>query len=244
MVRNALRFFLRKNDTIICQSFFYYQSRFSDCLKDFFFSIFNFINPIKPFSIVRSKIEIVNFSIQEKNFLERTTFSTMIDYDKLPDFVVNIIDIHRKEIEAFLGKNFLTTKTKLYRTYNFDESFAKKDIYGNIWHQDSHDGNKLLNIFILTADVNENDGPFIYLTRELTKKNWIKLGERNSFSYVDEVNSDIDGQVKFTGKKGDYLIINTATCLHRASIPQSFRDMIQVTLYPNWRKKASRVIYK
>lgn len=241
---NALRFFLRKNDTIICQSFFYCQSRFSNYLKDFFFSIFNLINPIKEFSIVRSNIEISNFSIQEKDFVERTNFSTKIDFDNNPDFVANIIDIHRKDIEAFLGKDFLITKTKLYRIHNFDESFAKKDIYGNIWHQDSHDGNKLLNIFILTADVNENDGPFIYLSRELTKKNWIKLGERNPFSYVDEVNSDIDGQAKFTGKKGDYLIINTATCLHRASIPQSFRDMIQVTLYPNWRKKDSRFVYK
>ena len=66
---------------------------------------------------------------------------------------------------------------------------------------------------------------------------------KETFSYVDEVNSDIDGH-KVYWKKGDYLIINTATCLHRASIPQSFRDMIQVTLYPNWRKKDSRSVYK
>ena len=39
------------------------------------------------------------------------------------------------------------------------------------------------------------------LSRELTKKTGLSLAREILFSYVDEVNSKIDGQVKFTGKK-------------------------------------------
>ena len=37
---------------------------------------------------------------------------------------------------------------------------------------DSHDGYKMVRLFILLNTVTEDDGPLYYLEREETKKNW------------------------------------------------------------------------
>ena len=44
----------------------------------------------------------------------------------------------------------------------------------------------------------------------------------------------IPGQNTFTGKKGDYLIIDTSKNIHKASNPAKERNMIVITLNPSW----------
>lgn len=66
-------------------------------------------------------------------------------------------------------------------------------------------------------------------------KYWSKLKERFGFHQsIENRIMKFDEEKKFTGKKGDYLIINTSTCMHRASIPKNHRDMIQIGIFPKW----------
>ena len=236
------RYFLRKLDTLISGSFFYSQSRFTELLKDYYHSLKNRINPTVNFEIIKDRVEIDKFQINEKDLIFRSDFSKMIDYEKIPDFVEKIINLNKTKIEKFLGKNFLVTKCKFYRTFSFDKWLSKHDIISNIWHQDSHDGYKMINIFVLVSNIKKDDGPFIFLDRNNTKRYWSLIGERWTF---DKTNADksFQEEINFVGNKGEYILINTSNCLHRASIPNSKRDMIQITLYPSWRKRNNREVF-
>ena len=242
MFRN-LRYFFRKIDTLISGSFFYSQSRFSELIKDYYFSLKNRINPTTNFEIIMDKVEIDKFKINENDLVFRSDFSKMIDFREIPDFVEKIININKSNIEKFLGKNFLVTKCKFYRTFKFDQWLSKHDIISNIWHQDCHDGYKLINIFVLVSSINKEDGPFIFLDRKNTKRYWNLIGERWTFDKTN-VDKSFKEEINFVGQKGKYILINTSNCLHRASIPSSKRDMIQITLYPNWRKRNTREIFR
>lgn len=116
------------------------------------------------------------------------------------------------------------------------------DVYSNIWHQDSHDGNRLLKIFLLPHDVKNSDGPFHYLDEASVRKHWALLRERWDWGKMKEIPRFEEENI-LTGIKGDYLIIDTSRCTHRASIPENYRDILQITLYPSWRKTDDRKLY-
>ena len=56
-----------------------------------------------------------------------------------------------------------------------------------------------------------------FLDRKTTVKNFTRLRERWSFENLKEL-KEYEDEIKFVGRKGDYIIINTALCMHRASI--------------------------
>ena len=47
-------------------------------------------------------------------------------------------------------------------------------------------------------------------------------------------------QKQLIGNKGDYLILDTSRCMHRDSNPINTRNIVQITLYPKWRKNKYR----
>jgi len=145
-------------------------------------------------------------------------------------------------IEKYLGQYFLYEKVIVFRNYHIPDEFQNYDIYSNIWHQDSHDGNRLLKLFILAHDVTLEDGPLHFLSESSVKINWLQLRERWDFEKMKEIPSFVDENI-LTGGKGDYLILDTSRCMHRASNPKTSRDIIQIALYPNWRKSKSRRKY-
>ena len=166
-------------------------------------------------------------------------FSRMYFEDDLHDVFKEIILAHRAEIEAFLGKGFLYSPTLYFRTLSLPPGMDTFDVYSNIWHLDSHEGERSLKIFICLMDVGADDGPFMYLDRAATLKYWKSLVERWDFTKMAAVPSF--PEAKFAkGPRGTYLIINTGTCMHRASIPKGHRDMMQVELYPSWCKTQNR----
>ena len=117
------------------------------------------------------------------------------------------------------------------------------DIYSNVWHQDSHDGNRLLKIFVNLMDVQEQDGPFCYLTEKNTRLNWEKMGRRWTFNNIGNIFDPPETQ-RAVGDAGSYLLIDTSRCLHRASNPVEFREMLNITLYPKWRVRIGRKKYE
>lgn len=92
-------------------------------------------------------------------------------------------------------------------------------------------------------EVNESEGPLVYLDRESTKKNWHFLKDRWTYKNKNGIKEFVE-QKKFTGKRGNYLLVNTAECAHRASVPTKERTMLVATLYPQWRAKDTRSLYE
>ena len=247
MIIDKVKYFLISLDFLISKSFFCYQCRFKDVIKDFFFTIFKNKNLKVNFDIINNSLEKKNYEFVFKEDLAlmrgNTEYSKSYIINDIPKFIKNIIDINFDKISDYLGKNFVYEKPLFFRIMKFPYNLSKFDVYSNIWHQDSHDGTKLLKIFVLMDDVLENDGPMCYLTRNETKKKWHLLRDRYTF---DKKMSDRDFETQklCVGKKYDYFIINTSECLHKAKNPANKRDMIQITLYPYWRKNDERFVYE
>ena len=238
MFLKKLKYFLTQLDIIFSKSFFFSQSRFSQLLKDQLYSFFNKNIKVNNFKPIKGNLEIKDF-FYEIGENKRADHSFSIAIKNNPSFIKDIVEKNKLEIERFIGKNFLQDEVMVYRNYKIDNFLFKYDIYSNIWHMDSHDGNRLIRIFVLLTTVTLNDGPLYYLDRDSTKKNWDKLRERWTFDrkYSDYEYND---QKIFIGTKGEYLLVDTSSCAHRASVPENFRDILAVTLYPSWRKHKSR----
>jgi len=163
--------------------------------------------------------------------------------EELHDVFRQIIFANKHQIEAFLGRGFLYSPTLYFRTFNLPPGLETFDVYSNIWHLDSHEGERSLKIFVCLMDVGEDDGPFTYLDRASTLKNWTSLADRWDFTKIASVPS-FPEERSAVGPRGTYLIINTGTCMHRSSIPKEYRDMMQVELYPSWCKLSNRKTFR
>lgn len=239
-ITNRISGFRSELGTLMAKYFFTSQANLKQILVDYYYS---FIKNLKlnAFSAIYGQIEINEDFPEPKNF--RTDFSDIIYLDSVPKCIKEIININKKKIQEYLGVSFLyDKKINIYKTLNVPDFMHKFDLYANIWHIDNHDGYKLIRIFILLHDVNENDGPLVYLDKESTKKNWLFLKDRWTYKNKYGIKEFLE-QKKFTGKKGNYLLVNTAECAHRASVPTKERTMLVVTLFPEWRINDERRPY-
>lgn len=243
---DRLKYFILSFEYLISKTFFYSQSRFSQILKDLFYSkLFGLKNNFDTLSgKSTSGLPIIdNELLKERNrFNSQAVFSSYYDFDQVPEVFHSIINDNKEKIEKYLGKKFVFKKPMAFRNYNIPKEFGNFDIYSNLWHQDSHDGNRMLTIFVLCHSVSLDEGPLYYLDFDSVKKNWHRLRERWSWEVWKEVINFKD-QKKFTGEKGDYIIIDNSRCMHRASIPSNYRDMILINLFPKWRKNSNRSTY-
>lgn len=237
---NRFNGFRSEIGSLISKYFFTSQARLKQILIDYYYSYKYRLNT-KEFDTTIGKIDIQeNF---EKPDSFRTDFSKIIFLDSVPKCVKQIVETHKEKIIQYLGNNFLyDEKINVYTTYNVPEYMSKFDLYANIWHVDNHDGFKLIRIFILLDDVTENDGPLHYMDRNTTKKNWNFIKDRWTYKNKNGI-KNFEDQKKFVGPIGSYMLVNTAECAHRASVPLKERTILTATLYPSWRKKEDRKIY-
>lgn len=246
MIKQILKFIKYiRND--ISKSFLYSQACFDSIVIDKFYSIFNCKN--KKFTNIVNNVENYNeyqtekekiIKLFDENKNDRAiSFSSSLQLNYIPKIFLDIIQKHKNEIKNYLGLKVLFENPLFFRNYNFDKRFSGFDVYSNVWHQDSHDGNRLLKIFILMQDVTEEDGPIRWLDEENTRLNWNELSDRWTFATFKEVKF-FKNENYLSGKAGKYCIIDTSRCMHRAGIPSEKRDMMQLTLYPYWRKKVGR----
>ena len=236
-----IKYFYLSLDVIISKTFFYSHARFTYVIRDILFSkIFRLTKHFTPLKGSNKKqIPVIN----EKEFSTRgnsdiAKFSMGYELNYIPEIIKSIISDNNKQIENYLGSGFCYENPLIFRNYKFPKDFSTFDVYSNIWHQDSYNGNRLLKIFVLMGAVSNDDGPFHYLDPNSVRIHWKKLRDRWSFKSFNEI-AIIPEQQILTGIEGDYLIIDTSTCSHRASIPSDFRDMLQITLMPKWKKNAS-----
>ena len=206
-------------------------------MTDLFRSVFLKNN----FKIIKGNIKIDGIRYQENRSesrsISKNKISSFYIEKSLPEYMLPIINDNKKAIQDYLGTNFQIEYTLFFRNYNIPNYLETFNVYSNIWHLDSHNGFKLLKIFVLLHDTSDDEGPFYFLERKHTIKYWNKLRDRFGFHQsIEKKIMTFDEEKKFTGKKGDYLIINTSTCMHRASIPKNYRDMVQIVIFPKWIK--------
>lgn len=246
MALQNLKYFLNSLNLLFSRAFFYSQSKFTDVIKDSIFNLFYNFKTKKTFvSVVGSSSTSVpmfdiNKSITRGNSISQNSMSYTTENVDL--IFKDIISDNLPKIENYLGKGFLYEPPLFFRNYRIPDGYQNYDIYSNVWHQDSHDGDMLLKVFVLLMDVKETDGPFTYLERSMTKKYWQELRDRWTFQKFKKI-PRFNEEKGVIGKQGDYLIINTANCAHMATIPTEYRDMAQITLYPKWRTADKRKPY-
>jgi hypothetical protein len=247
MTVKNLTYFINSWNILFSKAFLYSQAKATNVFKDSFFNLFNNFKTSKTFvSIVgssNSEVPIfdVNRSAKRGNSVAQNSMS--YNTEDVDLVFKDIISNNLAVIENYLGKGFLYEPPLFFRNCHIPEDYQNYDIYSNVWHQDSHDGDMLLKIFVLLMDVKETDGPFTYLERSMTKKYWQELRDRWTFSKFKKI-PRFNEEKRVVGKKGDYLIVNTANCVHMATIPADYRDMAQIALYPKWRKTDERKSYK
>jgi hypothetical protein len=243
LLRKIYTIFLRF-EYFVSLSFFYSQCYLHIIARtklfDLIYNLNNTFRPIKG-NIYISDDDLSNLQgeIKIKNPRLKNPYYELKNLDNFPTFLNEIIKIHRLSISDYLGKNFVFEKLTFSVTKSIPTKNWKKEFYSNFWHQDS-DAYKLLKIFILINEVTTEDGPLTYLTLEDTQKNWSKLKNRNSINCILKIKSEM----KFTGNKGDYLILDTSRNLHRASIPSKNGKILTLTLYPKWSKVQDVPRYK
>jgi hypothetical protein len=198
--------------------------------------------------ILGGKLDQVSVTYDENRAVNRGNsasagFSDAYNLDYIPEEFHLLIKKHMTEIERYIGRDFLFENPLVFRNMNFDLRFSTYDVYSNIWHQDSHDGNRLIKIFILLQDVSENDGPFKFLPWKTVKSEWPKLANRWDMEKIKNL-PVFKEEETFVGGKGSYAVLDTSRHMHRGSVPVNSRDMMQITLYPKWRKTKDRKTYQ
>ncbi|MDA9693751.1 hypothetical protein N9U15_01985 [Prochlorococcus sp. AH-736-P13] len=247
-MRKSLKRFLLYLLSDFSKSFSYLQAKFHEVLKDSIFSRFNCLKI--NFKIIRGNInlskEFVDYTKYnlENESIPRShnktaSLSKSFNYEEIPDCFKDIIKDNRRLIKSYLGNKIVYDSLICWRLFHFNKEFEGFDVFSNVWHQDSHDGNRLLKIFLLIEEVREKDGPFHWINEKNTKKNWDSLVERWTFNNFKETKSYQEQDI-LTGEKGDYLILDTSRCMHRDSNPIEKRDIASITLYPGWRKNKDR----
>lgn len=232
-----MRYLISTLINVISQLIFLNQSSFKSNIIDLVNSGFK----RKDFKIIRGNIDIRDLRFDSRKAKIRKGLNKKGEFfteqylnSTENDIFQEISRRHNNEITDYLGRDFKKDQVLFFKNFNIPKYLETHDIYSNIWHLDSHDGYLLIKIFLLLEDVGRDDGPFHFLDRKHTKKYFSQLRERWTFAKFKEL-PRFKEEVSFTGKKGDYIIINTANCMHRASIPSKSREMAQLTIKPKWR---------
>ena len=128
-----------------------------------------------------------------------------------------------QDIQNVLGLPITVISTLVWRNYHTTDP----SLFSGDWHFDRRPTNWYRLFIIASERVGSDCGPFTYLTRQQSAKLVRKGFRRHSENVFDFENNE---SKCFEGKRGDALIVDTQTLLHRAGNPSfgKSRDMIEV----------------
>lgn len=150
--------------------------------------------------------------------------------DELIDFAIskNIIEIISNYLNIF----------PIISGVQIIKSDINKNFFSSMnWHFDSHH-NKLIKIIFPIHNLNDKHGPTTFLdkitTNKLIKKNFLFKSPRyfedsEIKSYLPNLDDKI---IKFLGKKGEVLLIDTSKCFHMGSRCEKIRYQTFITYNP------------
>ena len=188
---DKIKYFILGVDVLIGRAFFYSQSRFLNIFKDIMYSKLYRLQ--KNTNIIIGHTSSVLPKLNHAALNNRTRgnstaiYSSGHNFEDTPGIFHEIINKHASEIKKYLGSGYLYEPAIAFRNFHMPKDLLNYDVYSNIWHQDSHDGNRLLKIFILPQDVKNSDGPFYYLDETSVRKHWALLRARWDWRKMKEM---------------------------------------------------------
>lgn len=153
-------------------------------------------------------------------------------YNAIDVFKPIIIE-HRDKISAVLGADFHISPPTFWRTTHMPVELQHKDIYSQVFHQDSVYDQYNIQIFLLLEDVSEVQGPFEWVSRQYHRKAFRHASKRDQILLPSNVRIN-----KLVGLKGDYLVLSTGYSIHRDGIPEHGRSrrLCSIGLFPSYTK--------
>ncbi len=125
--------------------------------------------------------------------------------------------------EVYLGD------VRIWRNFNIDGIKKEKNIYSEDFHTDGYLCT-YLKIHVNLMDVKHEDGPLNIIKKNFTQNFIDDFKYKNRREYKDINPKEVEYLIVNTGKKGDAILFDSSNCYHRATIPNNFRDMMQLTI--------------
>ena len=162
------------------------------------------------------------------------SMSHPIDFNLIPNSVLNVILLNWDHIEMALGSEGVLRSCQVYRNIHVPKKERKKEIFSDAWHRDTI-GVTNVQMFILLHNTVLDNGPFRYVNSEDMQqviKMYPELENPQNRSLKNEINENY--VTYFLGSRGDFLLVNTFTNFHSATIPKiGFkRDMVSIAFEP------------
>ncbi|MFL2601046.1 MAG: hypothetical protein ACJ0PU_02810 [Flavobacteriaceae bacterium] len=162
------------------------------------------------------------------------SMSHQIDFNLIPNSVLKIILFNWDQIEMALGSEGVLRSCSVYRNIHVPKKERKKEIFSEAWHRDTI-GVTNVQMFILLHNTVLDHGPFRYVNSEDMRKvikTYPELENPKNRSVSKEINENYVNY--FLGSRGDFLLVNTFTNFHSATIPKiGFkRDMVSIAFEP------------
>ena len=146
------------------------------------------------------------------------------------------------KLENYFNCDVFISDILPFRIYHIeDENNLEKEAYANHFHQDGYlmIYNK---IFVNLMDIKDEDGPLQIIPIE-NKNSFFK-----SFKYKDRNNYNVFGDqsliYKNNGKIGECFLFSSPQVFHRAGVPKTYRDLIQIILITIPKKYSEGVNFK
>jgi hypothetical protein len=144
----------------------------------------------------------------------------------------------RDVVRAHYRTPFRVVHVRVWRTAWQPPQEAALDVYGNLWHNDTHPVSTLKVFVQLSPGVTKDRGGALRLhpadsTRDIMRAGYVR--QRIVSKRARARMEDPDRVVVFDGVPGSVLFCNTQRCLHRAGMPEpdAPRGMIQFAFLPS-----------
>lgn len=193
-------------------------------IENIFFKKLNVNNKLKKdgYYVVRNELnyffDVCKFEkIETNKYLRKLIFSKE-ELNKLLLYIF-LENNFKQKITDLTGFHYSIDFFTAYETKSVPEEDKKLAWYANHPHRDKPFSNNTLKIIIPINEINEENGPMEILDIEETK--------------IYEKNKNKVNFFKFTGRPSDVFMFKPNLCLHKAGIPNSNKNRIQLMLQLN-----------
>ena len=157
--------------------------------------------------------------------------SYRLEWTQLPESVKTAIRNYDSVLRMYLGDGYLINKANVWRNYAIPQQYRNTELFSQHWHYDKVKDYRNIQFFVLIADIDEDQGPFEFIS-DPDEKNLIPtVHERNNADHGHKTQ-------RLTGKRGDTLLFSTGSTPHRAGVPKEgkHRDILSIAFFPAYTK--------
>ncbi len=161
------------------------------------------------------------------------SFGYELDWEYIPEVIKNHIENYDSIIKLYLGSDYRINIGRVWRNLNVPIDLHKIELFSQLFHYDKVVDYRNLQLFVLMSDTTVVDGPLEY-SRKLNSQ---KI-DPDVFQRAGKVDESSLCIKKFTGSRGDTILLSTGATPHRAGIPAQgrHRDMFSVAFFPAYTK--------